>query len=48
VVLLVAAAGIEAFWSAYPLPAAVKYAVGLALAALLAGYFALSGRRRGA
>jgi uncharacterized membrane protein SpoIIM required for sporulation len=47
VALLVAAAGIEAFWSPYPLPAAAKYAVGLALAALLAGYLSLSGARRG-
>jgi uncharacterized membrane protein SpoIIM required for sporulation len=47
VTLLVAAAGIEAFWSPYRQAAAVKYAVGLAVFVLIVGYLSLSGARRG-
>ncbi len=47
VVLLVAAAGIEAFWSPYRMTTAVKYAIGLAIVALLVAYLSFSGARRG-
>ena len=48
VTMLVAAAGIEAFWSPYRQASAVKYAVGLAVFGLLVGYLSFSGSRSGA
>ncbi len=45
-VMLVIAAGIEAFWSARPLPVGLKFAVGVALWLLVGGWLAFSGRRR--
>lgn len=45
-VMLVIAAGIEAFWSPRPLPVGLKFAVGAALWLLVGGWLAFSGRRR--
>ena len=45
IAMLLAAAGLEAFWSASPAPASVKYLVGGVLWAGVIGYFALAGRR---
>jgi len=47
IAMLLAAAGLEAFWSASPAPPTVKYAVGGVLWVLVIGYFALAGRRTG-
>lgn len=44
--MLLVAAGIEAFWSPHPLPATLKYAVGAGLWALVALYLMLAGRTR--
>ena len=46
VLLIVAAAFIEGFWSASPVPAHVKHMVGIGNFILLAVYFLLSGRGR--
>jgi uncharacterized membrane protein SpoIIM required for sporulation len=45
IVMLLLAAGLEAFWSASPQPAGVKYAVGGCLWLLMLGYFVFAGRR---
>lgn len=42
--MLLIAAAIEAFWSPLRLPPPVKYSVGVALAAVVAGYFLFAGR----
>jgi uncharacterized membrane protein SpoIIM required for sporulation len=42
--MLLVAAAIEAFWSPLRLPALLKYAVGMAFAAFVAGYFLFAGR----
>ncbi len=46
--LVVAAAFIEGFWSAQPLPVWLKYAVGILLWILTAWYFVFCGREKGA
>jgi hypothetical protein len=45
--MLVAAAGIEAFWSPRTLPAPVKFGAGAASWAVVAGWLSLSGRVSG-
>ena len=47
IVMLLLAAGLEAFWSASAQPAIVKYAVGGTLWLLMLGYFLLAGRSAG-
>ncbi|MBI2395802.1 MAG: stage II sporulation protein M [Deltaproteobacteria bacterium] len=44
-VMLLIAAGIEAFWSASSVPSSIKRSVGLALAILITVYLSLAGRR---
>jgi uncharacterized membrane protein SpoIIM required for sporulation len=46
IVMLLLAAGLEAFWSASPTPAMVKYIVGGILWLIVIVYFALAGRSR--
>ena len=47
VIMLFLAAIIEAFWSPYPMPIAIKYSVGAALWIMVILYFILTGRKRG-
>ncbi|MCC5866007.1 MAG: stage II sporulation protein M [Wenzhouxiangella sp.] len=44
IAMLVLAAGLEAFWSASPAPAAIKYVVGGLLWLVVLAYFSLAGR----